>query len=1144
MSVLSASTTEPHPLQCSALAARRHVSRDFFFSNVHFPPPHPASIDPSTSRAPSFGFPLVGVPASRSTMSAPRRPPVMQYIDDSAQDADHDERFDDHDGDDDEDSAEAAARRHDEPTPSRGEDIDMGDLPPSRPVSPAFGLGVSAQMPMSRAATPAYTPAPDAPTPAYMPAPDGPLFFPGSRGPTPFTYDGRTPTPFPKYATDNTPLFLPDSRGPTPYDWRTPTPFSGGPLPERRQRSSSPPTTKRRRIESSPPVRRPAKNVESFFDMAAEDSDEGEDGEHERDEEDDETLSDREFIDNEPRHDDEEEPPFRLLHRDDDEDLHAVAASYERDAPAYERGLRRPASDFAVPENVPIPPDYPSTKYPPVPYASAPARNAFPVPQLLQSYDHEERRGSEKSRTSNLESLARRPVRLHPHPAIDEPMPIGTWIQFVTGPNKGRVALVTSKKKALVARRGEVGDHDPCEELESSRALDSKLARRATPSGEDIALFARSPRAQYLLQNATFAGPCAALGEGDRIVVVAEGEHWGKTGYIVMLRDVPVVNDSGHKGLARYAQILRQFDPTTPRKKSERGFVVELGRLKRHLLDNPLPLQTLDRVRVVSGLVHRGISGRAIEINGGQVKVEIPSPSNDTPGLDEGRMPDTKCFVIDMRYLSRDFQCGDLVEVVRGLHESRVGMILALRTGGVLEVFDGKDATQDQVGISRAEYIEAKTGKSIFKVRSADVKFVVFGDKTTPFGTAYSGEYTPRSEISHPRPPPADFFTPELRAAWEKKARDYKSQLDNLGDAPDDEDGRSRFLVLQRFLSHKYVSYLSEPTLEEVIQADKSREQRLDKLMRGQRRFVDFPVQITFKTHKTKGRRGVVKSERNDKERDKRAARLAHKGRTLGINDIKGILCLVQFDASNQTEEVPVENLVHPFTYLKLDRAQFLPHDILIGKESLTPLPRALTPEPESADSMWTKTPPPVEPTLGGEDTGEWLCHDGLIGKRLDVVLKGIAIFDNRNIRFSNKWPALEDKTCILVQADTPKGRRVYRDSLTKKKVKVFRPGGPNALPEDVPPPTIKPRRTLTDGTSITQVMQRVVIVGPGRHAPLPENIGRYRETRPDPDTQAAYAGPNDVRVQIEGGEIYLYHISSLCLALNEAILDCPVSVF
>lgn len=228
---------------------------------------------------------------------------------------------------------------------------------------------------------------------------------------------------------------------------------------------------------------------------------------------------------------------------------------------------------------------------------------------------------------------------------------------------------------------------------------------------------------------------------------------------------------------------------------------------------------------------------------------------------------------------------------------------------------------------------------------------------------------------------------------------------------------------------------------------------------------------------------------------------------------------------------------------MKLDRAQFLPHDILMGKESLTPLPRALTPEPEPADTMWTKTPPPAEPTLWGEDTGEWLCHDGLIGKRLDVVLKGIAVFDNRKIRNSDRLAALENKTCILVQADT-KGRRVYRDSLDTKKVKVFRPGGPTELPADVPPPTIKPLRTLPDGTSITLVAQHVVIIGPSCHAPLAENIGRYGETRPDPNTQAAYGGPNFVRVQIEGGEICLYHISSLCLAVNEEVLNCPVSVF
>ncbi|KAJ7083562.1 hypothetical protein C8R44DRAFT_894447 [Mycena epipterygia] len=327
-------------------------------------------------------------------MSASRRPAAMQYIDDSAQDADHDERsFNNDDGDDDEDSAEAEAHWHNNQafdmlyllgmhesrlhapvpyripthqlqagaaTPSRGEDMDMADLPPSRPVSPAFGFGAPPAQQMSHASTPAYTPASE--SRAVTPTSDVPVFFPDSWGATPDTCVG-------------TPLFMPGSWGPTPYqyDYCTPTPFSGGLLPERRAGPSSPPPAKRRQLESSPPPRRPLKNVEQYFDTAAEDSDEG-NAEEECDEEDEETLSDIEFIDNEPRHDDAE-PPMRLVADDDAEDLHALAASYERDAPAYQRELRRSAFIFAVPDNAPA--------------RASPSTEALPINTLLKSYDHD-----------------------------------------------------------------------------------------------------------------------------------------------------------------------------------------------------------------------------------------------------------------------------------------------------------------------------------------------------------------------------------------------------------------------------------------------------------------------------------------------------------------------------------------------------------------------------------------------------------------------------------------------------------------------------------------------------------------------------------------------------------------------------------
>lgn len=232
---------------------------------------------------------------------------------------------------------------------------------------------------------------------------------------------------------------------------------------------------------------------------------------------------------------------------------------------------------------------------------------------------------------------------------------------------------------------------------------------------------------------------------------------------------------------------------------------------------------------------------------------------------------------------------------------------------------------------------------------------------------------------------------------------------------------------------------------------------------------------------------------------------------------------------------------------MKLDRAQFLPSAILKGKESYKPIPRSPTPPPEplaDGEELWGKTPPPPEPTLPGEETGEWLCANGLLNKRLDVVLQGIATYDNRVIRNSPKWLAMEGKTCILVQANAGKNRKVERDQLKKKKVKVYQVGSTTANPEDVPPETIRPRRTLADGRSISVVTQRVVIIGSSVHGPLETNIGRYAETRPNPDNTELYGGPNYVWVQVEGGDMHLYHVSSLCLSVNEAILESSASVF
>lgn len=357
---------------------------------------------------------------------------------------------------------------------------------------------------------------------------------------------------------------------------------------------------------------------------------------------------------------------MRLLDDGDEEDLHAVAERYHRAAPAYQRDLQRTRPTrphFAVPD---------------APARAGPSSKALPVPQLLQSYDHDVRRADETAKTSDLASL----VRARRPPVVD-PMPVGAWIRFTTAPNKGVVALLVSPTRVLIARGA---DSVGCRELEFPRAVDSSQAQRDSPTTEELAPFhlTRHPA----LSAPPFVGACTALGEGDRVVVI-HGAHRGDTGYIIMLRDVPVQHpESGHRGLARWAKIQPQYDGTSDIKKGGPGNFFDLRSLKRHLLDHPLPLQLLDRVQVVSGLVHRELTGRVIEINRDEVKVEIPTPSNETLGLENGRLPDTKCFNVNLRYLRRKFECGDLVEVVRGLYKTRMGMIVASYTGGGLELFD------------------------------------------------------------------------------------------------------------------------------------------------------------------------------------------------------------------------------------------------------------------------------------------------------------------------------------------------------------------------------------------------------------------------------------------------------------------------
>lgn len=191
------------------------------------------------------------------------------------------------------------------------------------------------------------------------------------------------------------------------------------------------------------------------------------------------------------------------------------------------------------------------------------------------------------------------------------------------------------------------------------------------------------------------------------------------------------------------------------------------------------------------------------------------------------------------------------------------------------------------------------------------MQFIIFGDLNTPFAVAYSAEYTQRTEVAHPRAL-TSVFTPEQRQHREAEARRYRQDIEDMGAPPDDDDEAAHDFHLRRmFLLRKVAAYTAEPTMEEILRHDKVLRAQTTDLMRTKCRFRDFPVQVAYKTHRNKGRRGVVIDERDSDQRRARLAALTGTRHAAGVQDIKGILCTVRYDGTNNQEEIPIENLVH-----------------------------------------------------------------------------------------------------------------------------------------------------------------------------------------------------------------------------------------
>jgi len=179
-----------------------------------------------------------------------------------------------------------------------------------------------------------------------------------------------------------------------------------------------------------------------------------------------------------------------------------------------------------------------------------------------------------------------------------------------------------------------------------------------------------------------------------------------------------------------------------------------------------------------------------------------------------------------------------------------------------------------------------------------------------------------------------------------------------------------------------------------------------------------------------------------------------------------------------------------------------------------------------------------------GETDGRWLCIPGLARKRVDVKVEGVVDLDDRKFRTSATIRALEGRTGYLLLE-----KAVLERSLDSQKIDVYAVGK-NGTKHGVAPKCIRPVRQTDSGTPLTEVLVRVVIIGPDVDG-VAEMLGRYAQTEPerphDKGRDVVYVRLETQRLH-EPDEFRLFHRNSLCRATNTTVstqeCDFPATIF
>ncbi|KAJ7022836.1 hypothetical protein C8F04DRAFT_1272136 [Mycena alexandri] len=670
------------------------------------------------------------------------------------------------------------------------------------------------------------------------------------------------------------------------------------------------------------------------------------------------------------------------------------------------------------------------------------------------------------------------------------PLAAGTWIRY-----RRELSFVVSSRELLQVKK----TGRKLKRVILKTELTDEKHRPVIPIRDHTERF-RAADPHPSMAKATFIGLCPALAAGDHVVVVS-GEFEHKMGplYIWSLREV--AREGKRVRMARVAEFndgekFGRFD-------------VEVCHLKRHILDAFCPIQVHDRVCVVSGVIHRGLSGRVTELSDGLVST--------TDGEFE--------FTVDMRHVARDLRRGDVVRVTRGQFTGCIGLILHIGLGGSLEIWDAERSDN-----SNSENPSDEVQAQLLPVHSQNVELVDYQM------AAYSAPYTRTSEVG--ARPLAETVSDEPDPERER----VREQIINLGqrlndynadDAPLD-DEKTRKEIQDLYMSN--IAKLSEKMAIPLTAADVHDIARVSKNLglpstvhERDRHLKEAELKFAYTGHRfegidvkiirgaNKGVHGVVFADHDSAARVERLAKKRRRGQD---RNAKGIILTVRKEASNQRILVPIEDAQHLYSRTAVHKALYLPEAVLKGKQ-----PKR-QPPPQLVNDVYLQGPlepvtqvnyPKPDMPLVGEADGTWVRAPEFRHVRIDVRLSGVQFIP----KVSAKILKLEGQNGYLLAVN---GVECNGDKI------VVRGLGKTAVPVSVPPACVKPQRTDDDGKRLNEVQMRVVVVGPDSVGSTAEK-GKYGFTVP------AFSTAELVDVQFPNRILRgRFPYASLCLAKNVAI--------